>query len=70
MKHLGAPGPFPKRVTVGNDKQKVVIDPEIYFLGVRMEKAGRLRPGQALMLAATLKKPHSGKQASRSSKGK
>jgi hypothetical protein len=32
----------------------VNISPATYFIAKRMETAGMLRPGQALMLAATL----------------
>lgn len=57
MRHLGPPGPLPKRARVGNRNQGVEIDPETYFLATRMEKNGMLKRGQALMLAATLRKP-------------
>lgn len=48
---------MPKRAKVGNRNTSVEIDTATYFLGVRMEQAGILNKGQALMLAATLKKP-------------
>ena len=51
---------LPKRARVGNRREGVDIDPRVYFDAVRMEKAGVLKRGQALMLAATLKKPHNG----------
>lgn len=54
---------LPKKARVGNRNQSVQIDTATYFLGRRMESAGRLRPGQALMLA-TIEgtKPKGGKK--------
>lgn len=55
---------LPSKAKVGVPGQLVTIDPATYFLGTRMERNGMLRPGQALMLAATLPKttkPRSGK---------
>ncbi len=45
---------LPNKAKVGIPGKSVNIDPATYFIGVRMEKRGMLRPGQALMLAATL----------------
>lgn len=45
---------LPSKAKVGIPGNSVNINPATYFLGVRMENAGMLRPGQALMLAATL----------------
>lgn len=45
---------LPTRAKVGIPGKSVSIDPATYFLAVRMENAGMLRPGAALMLAATL----------------
>jgi hypothetical protein len=55
---------LPNKAKVGIPGKTVSIDPATYFLGVRMEKRGMLRPGQALMLAATLptKPPKKGKR--------
>lgn len=61
---------LPKRARVGNRREGVDIDPRVYFDAVRMEKAGVLKRGQALMLAATLKKPHTSAKVSKSAKGK
>lgn len=45
---------LPTRAKVGIPGKSVNISPATYFIGTRMEKAGMLRRGQALMLAATL----------------
>lgn len=45
---------LPARAKVGVPGKTVEIDTATYFLGTRMERAGVLRKGQALMLAATL----------------
>lgn len=45
---------LPNKAKVGVPGKSVSIDPQTYFLAVRMESVGMLRPGQALMLAATL----------------
>lgn len=45
---------LPTKAKVGIPGKTVGIDPATYFLALRMEHVGRLRPGQALMLAATL----------------
>ena len=47
---------LPDKAKVGIPGKTVGIDPATYFLGKRMERAGVLRPGAALMLAATLPK--------------
>jgi hypothetical protein len=44
----------PTKAKVGVPGRTVAIDTATYFLGTRMERNGMLRPGQALMLAATL----------------
>jgi hypothetical protein len=44
----------PAKAKVGVPGRTVGIDTAVYFLGTRMERNGMLRPGQALMLAATL----------------
>lgn len=61
---------LPNRARVGNRREGVDIDPRVYFDAVRMEQRGILKRGQALMLAATLKKPHTGAKISRPAKGK
>ena len=57
---------LPKKAKVGIPGKSVNISPATYFIGKRMEHAGMLRPGQALMLAATLPdkvaKPKRGKK--------
>ena len=45
---------MPRKASVGIPGKTVEIDTATYFLAKRMETAGRLVPGQALMLAATL----------------
>lgn len=45
---------LPSKAKVGNDVRSVEIDPATYFIARRMECAGMLLPGHALMLAATL----------------
>lgn len=47
---------LPKRAKVGAPGKSVSIDPVTYFIAKRMEDAGRLRPGGALMLAGGLAK--------------
>lgn len=53
---------LPTKAKVGTPGQSVRIDTATYFLATRMERVGMLRPGQALMLAATLKTPKKGKR--------
>jgi hypothetical protein len=56
---------LPKKAKVGIPGKSVSISPATYFVARRMEAAGMLRPGQALMLAATLPdkvKPKRGKK--------
>jgi hypothetical protein len=55
---------LPSKAKVGIPGKTVDIDPATYFIAKRMETAGMLRPGQALMLAATLptKLPKKGKR--------
>lgn len=48
---------LPSKASVGVPGKTVAIDPATYFIATRMEKAGMLQRGQALMLAATLPKP-------------
>ncbi len=48
---------LPSKAKVGIPGKTVEIDPATYFLAKRMETAGMLQPGHALMLAATLRKP-------------
>ena len=45
---------LPRKAAVGIPGNTVNISPSTYFIAKRMEDAGMLRPGQALMLAATL----------------
>lgn len=45
---------LPAKAKVGVPGKSVDIDPSVYFTAVRMERAGTLKRGQALMLAATL----------------
>jgi hypothetical protein len=45
---------LPTKAKVGIPGRYVNISPGTYFVAKRMETAGMLRPGQALMLAATL----------------
>lgn len=45
---------LPSKAKVGVPGKTVDISPVTYFLATRMERAGMLRPGQALLLAATL----------------
>lgn len=57
---------LPSKAKVGVPGKSVNIDPATYFLAKRMEGVGMLRPGGALMLAATLpnatRKPKKGKK--------
>lgn len=48
---------MPAKAKIGIPGKSVSIDPATYFLATRMERAGMLRRGQALMLAATATKP-------------
>lgn len=57
------------KAKVGVPGKSVSISPATYFAAKRMESVGMLRPGQALMLAATLgaaltanRKPKKGKK--------
>lgn len=45
---------LPRKANVGVPGKPVNISPATYFIAKRMETAGMLKPGQALMLAATL----------------
>lgn len=45
---------LPSKAKVGIPGKTVDIDTATYFIAKRMETAGMLRPGHALMLAATL----------------
>jgi hypothetical protein len=45
---------LPNKAKVGIPGSYVEISPATYFIARRMERAGMLRPGQALQLAATL----------------
>jgi len=45
---------LPSKAKVGVPGKTVDTNPATYFIAKRMEFAGMLRPGQALMLAATL----------------
>jgi len=55
---------LPTKAKVGIPGKSVNISPSTYFIATRMEQVGMLRPGQALMLAATLpnKAPKKGKR--------
>ena len=55
---------LPTKAKVGIPGKSVNISPATYFIATRMEQVGMLRPGQALMLAATLpnKAPKKGKR--------
>lgn len=57
---------LPSKAKVGVPGKSVDIDTATYFLAKRMESVGMLRPGQALMLAATVpntaKPPKKGKR--------
>lgn len=64
------PSGLPLKSRVGNRVEAVEIDPRTYFLGTRMERAGRLVKGQALMLAATLKEPAKRGKTGAPTKGK
>lgn len=59
---------LPSKAKVGVPGKSVTIDPVTYFLGTRMERAGLLRSGQALMLAATL--PRTTKSGGKAKRGK
>lgn len=55
---------LPAKAKVGIPGKTVSISPDTYFIAKRMEGVGMLRPGAALMLAATLpnnQKPHTKK---------
>lgn len=52
---------LPSTAKVGIPGKYVNIDPVVYFTAKRLEGAGMLKPGQALMLAAILKPQKSGK---------
>lgn len=57
---------LPRKAAVGVPGKTVDISPSTYFIARRMEMAGMLRPGQALMLAATLPdKPKAPKRGKR-----
>jgi hypothetical protein len=45
---------LPNKAKVGIPGKSVEISPATYFVAKRMEDRGLLRPGTALMLAATL----------------
>lgn len=45
---------LPTKAKAGIPGKTVTYSPATYFIAKRMENAGMLRPGQALMLAATL----------------
>ena len=45
---------LPSKAKIGVPGKSVNISPATYFIAKRMEQAGMLNPGQALMLAATL----------------
>lgn len=47
---------LPKSAKVGVPGKSVSIDPATYFIALRMEQRGLLRPGGALMLAGGLAK--------------
>lgn len=57
---------LPREAKVGIPGKSVNISPATYFIAARMENVGMLRPGAALMLAATLPdkiaKPKRGKK--------
>jgi hypothetical protein len=55
---------LPTKAKVGIPGKSVSIDTATYFIATRMERVGMLRPGQALMLAATLpnKAPKKGRR--------
>jgi hypothetical protein len=66
-------GGLPRKAKVGIPGKSVGIDPRTFFTAKRMEAAGMLQPGQALMLAATLpntKKPQSGGKSATPKKGR
>lgn len=58
---------LPTKAKVGIPGKSVSIDTQTYFIAKRMEDVGMLRPGQALMLAATLpnKQPKAPKKGKR-----
>lgn len=58
---------LPTKAKVGVPGRTVTIAPATYFIGTRMERNGMLRPGHALMLAATL--PNTTKPQKRGTKG-
>lgn len=45
---------LPTKAKAGVPSKTVTYNPDTYFIAKRMERAGMLRPGQALQLAATL----------------
>lgn len=45
---------LPTKAKIGVPGKSVNVNTATYFLGVRMERAGMLRRGQALMLAVML----------------
>jgi hypothetical protein len=57
---------LPTRAKAGVPGKTVTYSPATYFIAKRMENAGMLRPGQALLLAAALpdkiKPPKKGKR--------
>ena len=59
---------LPKKAKVGTPGKSVNVDPATYFLARRMENAGMLRRGHALMLAATL--PNTSKTPKKGTKKK
>lgn len=64
---------LPRKATVGVPGKSVDIDPRNYFVALRMERVGMLRPGGALMLAAGLaasKKPQKRGKSATSKKGR
>lgn len=64
---------LPSKARVGTPSAGVSISPATYFIAKRMERAGMLNPGHALMLAATLpntKKPQTRGKTATPMKGK
>lgn len=61
---------LPNKAKVGVPGRTVNIAPDTYFLATRMERNGMLRPGQALMLAATLPNTKPPARGTKRGKGK
>lgn len=64
---------LPRKAKIAAGGKSATFDPRTYFTAKRMEAAGMLQPGHAIMLAVTLsntKKPQSGGKSATPKKGR